>query len=365
MATSSPAEYQAAMKRALELATRVRAQVQTPKWAASCWIRLTPSSLRAGMRALEPRMQKSWRSRTSLTLVSPLRSDCRGDPGTVRSHRQDRSLCRGSTERRIARVVYAVSDPGAASGGGAELLSAAGVEVIAGVEASSGEALVERWLHSVTASRPWVTLKWAMSLDGRTAAADGTSQWITGEETRAKVHRDRSEHDAIIVGINTVLVDNPRLTARTPEGDLYPHQPLAIVMGHRDVPQDALIREHPGGFEHVNDHDVQALLTSLGERDIRSVYVEGGATLASAFLAEGLVDELHITMGPMLLGDPTSPSPTLVYQQWPTPTTCPLPTSNAWVRTLSSPHDLNRKGASDVHWAHRRNWLHYLPRGQR
>ena len=143
-----------------------------------------------------------------------------------------------------------------------------------------------------------------MSLDGRTAAADGTSQWITGEETRAKVHRDRSEHDAIIVGINTVLVDNPRLTARTPEGDLYPHQPLAIVMGHREVPQDALIREHPGGFEHVNDHDVQALLTSLGERDIRSVYVEGGATLASAFLAMGLVDELHITMGPMLLGGP-------------------------------------------------------------
>jgi diaminohydroxyphosphoribosylaminopyrimidine deaminase/5-amino-6-(5-phosphoribosylamino)uracil reductase len=204
----------------------------------------------------------------------------------------------------IARVVYAVSDPGAASGGGAELLSAAGVEVISGVEASSGEALVERWLHSVTASRPWVTLKWAMSLDGRAAAADGTSQWITGEETRAKVHRDRSEHDAIIVGINTVLVDNPRLTARTPEGDLYPHQPLAIVMGHRDVPQDALIREHPGGFEHVNDHDVQALLTSLGERDIRSVYVEGGATLASAFLAEGLVNELHITMGPLLLGGP-------------------------------------------------------------
>jgi len=149
-----------------------------------------------------------------------------------------------------------------------------------------------------------VTLKWAMSLDGRTAAADGTSQWITGEETRAKVHRDRSEHDAIIVGINTVLVDNPRLTARTPEGDLYPHQPLAIVMGHREVPQDALIREHPGGFEHANDHDIQALLTSLGERDIRSVYVEGGATLASAFLAEGLVDELYITMGPMLLGGP-------------------------------------------------------------
>jgi diaminohydroxyphosphoribosylaminopyrimidine deaminase/5-amino-6-(5-phosphoribosylamino)uracil reductase len=143
-----------------------------------------------------------------------------------------------------------------------------------------------------------------MSLDGRVAAADGTSQWITGEDIRAKVHRDRSEHDAIIVGINTVLVDNPRLTARTPEGGLYAHQPQAIVVGRRDVPQDALIRDHPGGFEHVTNHDLTGLLSALGKREIRSVYVEGGATLASAFLAENLVDELHITIGPMLLGGP-------------------------------------------------------------
>jgi diaminohydroxyphosphoribosylaminopyrimidine deaminase/5-amino-6-(5-phosphoribosylamino)uracil reductase len=143
-----------------------------------------------------------------------------------------------------------------------------------------------------------------MSLDGRVAAADRTSQWITGEDTRAKVHRDRSEHDAIIVGINTVLVDNPRLSARRPEGGLYAHQPHAIVIGHRDVPGDALIRDHPGGFEHVMSHDLPGLAASLGEREIRSVYVEGGAAVASAFLTEQLVDELHITMGPMLLGGP-------------------------------------------------------------
>jgi len=204
----------------------------------------------------------------------------------------------------MTRVVYSVSDPGAVWSGGAQTLESAGVEVIGGVEESAGEALIEHWLHSVTTSRPWVTLKWAMSLDGRVAAADGASQWITGEETRAKVHRDRSEHDAIIVGINTVLVDNPRLTARTPEGGLYAHQPRAIVVGHRDVPQDALIRDHPGGFEHVTNHDLSGMLTALGEREIRSMYVEGGATLASAFLAAHLVDELHITMGPVLLGGP-------------------------------------------------------------
>jgi len=305
MATSSPAEYQAAMKRALELATRGPRTGPNPQ--VGCVLLDSTHAIvaegwhegsgtpHAEIMALT-NLAHSGLSSHGLTAVVTL-EPC--------AHTGKTGPCAEALlNAAIARVVYAVSDPGAASGGGAELLSAAGVEVISGVEASSGEALVERWLHSVTASRPWVTLKWAMSLDGRTAAADGTSQWITGEETRAKVHRDRSEHDAIIVGINTVLVDNPRLTARTPEGDLYPQQPLAIVMGHREVPQDALIREHPGGFEHVSDHDVQALLTSLGERDIRSVYVEGGATLASAFLAEGLVNEIHITMGPMLLGGP-------------------------------------------------------------
>ena len=305
MATSSPAEYEAAMKRALELATKGPRTGPNPQ--VGCVLLDSSHAIvaegwhegsgtpHAEIMALANLAHSGLSSRglTAVVTLEPCAHTGKTGPCAEALLNAD-----------IARVVYAVSDPGAASGGGAELLSAAGVEVISGVEASSGEALVERWLHSVTASRPWVTLKWAMSLDGRTAAADGTSQWITGEETRAKVHRDRSEHDAIIVGINTVLVDNPRLTARTPEGDLYPHQPLAIVMGHRDVPQDALIREHPGGFEHVNDHDVQALLTSLGERDIRSVYVEGGATLASAFLAEGLVDELYITMGPMLLGGP-------------------------------------------------------------
>ena len=305
MATSSPAEYKAAMKRALELATRGPRTGPNPQ--VGCVLLDSSHAIvaegwhegsgtpHAEIMALANLAHSGLSSRglTAVVTLEPCAHTGKTGPCAEALLNAD-----------IARVVYAVSDPGAASGGGAELLSAAGVEVISGVEASSGEALVERWLHSVTASRPWVTLKWAMSLDGRTAAADGTSQWITGEETRAKVHRDRSEHDAIIVGINTVLVDNPRLTARTPEGDMYPHQPLAIVMGHREVPQDALIREHPGGFEHVNDHDIQALLTSLGERDIRSVYVEGGATLASAFLAEGLVDELHITMGPMLLGGP-------------------------------------------------------------
>ncbi len=305
MATSSPAEHEAAMKRALEIATRGPRTGPNPQ--VGCVLLDSSHNIvaegwhegsgtpHAEIMALE-NLSRSGVSPQGLTSVVTL-EPC--------AHTGKTGPCAEALlNAGIATVVYAVSDPGDNSGGGANILSDAGVEVVAGVEASAGEALIERWLHSVASARPWVTLKWAMSLDGRSASADGTSQWITGEDTRAKVHRDRSEHDAIIVGINTVLVDNPRLTARTPEGDLYPHQPLAIVIGRRDVPQDSVIREHPGGFKHVNDHDVRGLLTSLGERDIRSVYVEGGATLASAFLVERCVDELHITMGPMLLGGP-------------------------------------------------------------
>ena len=305
MATPSPADYQAAMKRALELATKGPRTGPNPR--VGCV--LLDSSLtivaegwhegagtpHAEIMALE-NLATAGMSADGLTAVVTL-EPC--------SHTGKTGPCANALlDAGIPRVVYSVSDPGAVSGGGAQILRSAGVEVIEGVEGSAGEELIERWRHSVATSRPWVTLKWAMSLDGRVAAADGTSQWITGEDTRAKVHRNRSEHDAIIVGINTVLVDNPRVTARTPEGDLYAHQPQAIVVGRRDVPQDALIREHPGGFEHVTDHDLSGLLTALGEREIRTVYVEGGATLASAFLALHLVDELHITMGPMLLGGP-------------------------------------------------------------
>jgi len=207
-------------------------------------------------------------------------------------------------EAGISRVVYSVSDPGAHSGGGAAKLRDAGVSVVSGVEEEAGRAVVERWLFATTAERPWVTLKWAMSLDGRAAAADGTSQWITGPGTREMVHRNRSEHDVIVVGTTTALVDNPSLTARDVAGDLYPTQPLAVVVGNRDVPADAVVRSHPGGFHHHSSHNLDELLEYLFAEGKRSVYVEGGPTLASAFLSAGLVNECHITLGPLLLGGP-------------------------------------------------------------
>lgn len=204
----------------------------------------------------------------------------------------------------IARVVYSMSDPGGHSSGGASLLRDAGVDVRAGLDEEEGRDLIERWHHSVSVGRPWITIKWAMSWDGRAAAADGTSQWITGPATREKVHRDRSQHDAIVVGTTTARVDDPSLTARTPSGELYRTQPRAVVVGMRDVPDQAAVRSHPGGFLHHKSHDLASLMTTLFDDGARSLYVEGGPTLASAFIEAGLVDEVHITVGPVLLGGP-------------------------------------------------------------
>jgi diaminohydroxyphosphoribosylaminopyrimidine deaminase/5-amino-6-(5-phosphoribosylamino)uracil reductase len=205
-------------------------------------------------------------------------------------------------EAGIARVVYSVSDPGGESANGSQYLRDHGVEVIGGVLADEGVDVVRHWHTATTLQRPFVTVKWAQSLDGRIAASDGTSQWITSPQSRALVHTDRANHGAIVVGTETALVDDPSLTAREDDGQLYPTQPHAVVIGMRDIPESAKLHHHPAGVSHFRTHDIAKVLTELFSRGIRSCYVEGGATLIAAFVAAGLVDEFHITMGPMLLG---------------------------------------------------------------
>ena len=204
----------------------------------------------------------------------------------------------------IRRVVYAVSDPGGRSSGGAEHLRANGVEVIPGVLADDVEAFLRPWLLATRLRRPYVIVKWAQSLDGRAAAADGSSQWITGTAARQRVHEQRAASDAVLVGIGTVLADDPTLTARGDAGELLAQQPLPVVLGNRPVPADAKLRRHPRGLVETGSRDLAAVLGELYERDIRIVYVEGGPTLASAFLAEGLADELAVYVAPILLGGP-------------------------------------------------------------
>jgi len=202
----------------------------------------------------------------------------------------------------VSRVVYAVSDPGVEAGGGAERLRAAGVDVIGGVLADEVSEFIHPWLTAARLGRPYVTVKWASSLDGRAAASDGSSQWITGTAARQRVHEQRALSDAIVVGTGTVLADDPSLTARGDGGELLLHQPIPVIIGERPIPGDAKLHQHPAGLIETLTRDLDVVLAGLFDRDIRRVYVEGGPTLASAFIAAGLVDEYLIYLAPTLLG---------------------------------------------------------------
>ncbi|MDQ0374508.1 bifunctional diaminohydroxyphosphoribosylaminopyrimidine deaminase/5-amino-6-(5-phosphoribosylamino)uracil reductase RibD [Cellulomonas humilata] len=202
----------------------------------------------------------------------------------------------------IARVVVSVQDPNRVAAGGAARLRAAGVDVETGLLADEGRALLGAWLPSVERGRPFVTLKIATSLDGRVAAADGSSRWITSEVSRHHAHDLRAEVDAIVVGTGTALIDDPSLTARNAAGELHGQQPLRVVVGHRDLPPDARLHGPGGELVHVRTHDPAQVLAQLAEREVRHVLVEGGPTLAAAFLAAGLVDEVHAYVAPVLLG---------------------------------------------------------------
>lgn len=207
-------------------------------------------------------------------------------------------------EAGVARVVYAVADPGRHSGGGARRLREAGVEVVAGLLEDEVGAFLDDWLFAARHGRPFVTLKWASSLDGRTAAADGTSRWITGAAARQRVHEQRAAHEAILVGTGTVLADDPSLTARGDAGELLAQQPIPVVVGERDIPDGAAVRAHPHPVIQLRSRDLRDALAQLHARGIRTVYVEGGPTIASALVAAGLVDAYSVYLAPTLIGGP-------------------------------------------------------------
>lgn len=202
----------------------------------------------------------------------------------------------------VRRVVVGTGDPNPVAAGGADALRAAGVDVVVGVRGEAAEGLLRVWARAVRAGRPFVTLKLASSLDGRVAAADGTSRWITSAEARAHAHRLRAEVDAIAVGTGTVLADDPALTARTAHGDLAPHQPLRVVVGLRDLPAGGRLAGPGGEVVHVRSHEPADVVAALAARDARHLLVEGGPTLATAFLRAGLVDDVVAYVAPVLLG---------------------------------------------------------------
>ncbi|WP_336621558.1 bifunctional diaminohydroxyphosphoribosylaminopyrimidine deaminase/5-amino-6-(5-phosphoribosylamino)uracil reductase RibD [Streptomyces sp. DH37] len=231
----------------------------------------------------------------------------------------------------VARVVYAVADPTPAARGGADTLAAAGIDVEGGMLAEEAAEVNAPWLTSVRLGRPHVRWKYAATLDGRTAAADGTSRWITSGEARADVHRLRAEADAVLVGSGTARADDPHLAVRGVPGAVQPLRVVAdteasaVKPGARvldgaaptliavadDLPDAAtahldghaeVLRLPRDGGGHGRGLDVAALLTALHARGVRSVLLEGGATLAGAFVAARAVDRVTAYLAPALLG---------------------------------------------------------------
>ncbi len=232
----------------------------------------------------------------------------------------------------VRRVVVGATDPDPrVRGRGIRRLREAGVEVIDGVLASNVEALDPGYFHHRRRGRPRVTLKWAATLDGQLAAADGSSQWITSPDARADAHQLRAASDAVMVGAGTVLADDPRLDVRLDGWDGAQPRPV-VVAGTRPLPADArrfagktlvyatkplelpaevaVVPAAPGGV------DLGAVLADLGERGMLDVLVEGGPTLAAALWHGGLVDHAVVYLGAKVaggLGRPVfaAPFPTL------------------------------------------------------
>jgi diaminohydroxyphosphoribosylaminopyrimidine deaminase/5-amino-6-(5-phosphoribosylamino)uracil reductase len=215
-------------------------------------------------------------------------------------------------EAGIVRVVYSVDDPNPVAAGGANRLRAAGVEVVAGVEAADiSHGALGPWLHAVAQARPFVTWKFASTLDGRSAATDGSSRWISNSLSRGDVHALRDVVDAIVVGSGTVLVDDPQLTVRGVRGAgaevMADRQPLRVVMDRRHrVPETALIFDDASETVVLDTAVPRFALKALYDRGVRHVLLEGGPTLAGAFLEARLVDEVVGYIAPKLLGAGTA-----------------------------------------------------------
>jgi diaminohydroxyphosphoribosylaminopyrimidine deaminase / 5-amino-6-(5-phosphoribosylamino)uracil reductase len=206
-------------------------------------------------------------------------------------------------EAKVATVVYAVTDPNGIAGGGADRLSAAGVQVRSGVlvDQVAGGPLRE-WLHKQRTGLPHLTWKYASSVDGRSAASDGSSQWISSEASRADLHRRRAMADAIVVGTGTVLADDPALTARRPDGSLAEKQPLRVVVGMREIPSEAKVLNDDSRTMVIRTHDPMEVLKALSDRT--DILLEGGPTLAGAFLRAGVINRILAYVAPILVGGP-------------------------------------------------------------
>ena len=201
----------------------------------------------------------------------------------------------------ITTVVFAVADPNPVAAGGADALRAAGIAVIEGVLKVEAAFSNRAWLMKIRKNRPFFTWKVAATLDGKVAAADGTSKWITNEVSRADVQVLRRQADAILVGTNTVIVDNPHLI---PRGEFagYAGNPIRVICGEQELPPESLVFDSAAQTVVVKSKDLDVLVEKLNELGVNHVFVEAGPTLASAMVDHCLMDELVIYQAPTFLG---------------------------------------------------------------
>lgn len=279
-----------AMRRAVEAAAGARMVAHPNPWVGC--VLLTPSG-RVVTGATRP-PGEAHAERVALDEAGP---DAAGATAVVTLepcsfHGRTGACADALVEAGVRRVVVGVLDPDPrVSGQGVRRLEDAGIEVRVGVLGEEVEAQLAPYLHQRRTGRPYVVAKLAASLDGRTAAPDGTSRWITGPEARADAHRLRAESDAVLVGAGTVRADDPALTVRHVDGP----DPERIVLG--TAPPDAAVRpcrELGGPFPEVLD--------GLGEEGMVQVLVEGGATVVGALHRAGLIDRYVLHLAPVLFG---------------------------------------------------------------
>jgi len=234
---------------------------------------------------------------------------------------------------RLAKVYVATVDPNPnVQGGGIDQLNQAGIATHLEERNPDARELIEAFAKHSTTGMPFVIAKFAMSLDGKIATRTGDSKWISGEESRRFVHELRKQSDAILVGINTVLADDPLLTARDENGSTLSQQPLRVIVdSHGRTPKAAKLLTQPGqtliatvkGTGGDNSATVETLafpsskgrvdladlLQTLGERDITSVFVEGGGTILGSLFDQGLVDKVVAFVSPVIIGGEKAQSP--------------------------------------------------------